>query len=125
MYEEREASPTDSITSDLIFRTPNGNPINKRSLSARHFRPILERAALPKIRLYDLRHTAATLAVAAGVPVKVVSEQLGHSNIAFTLDVYSHVLPSMQDEAAAKVEGLLFGTAHGPSEAEKQTATLG
>ena len=49
--------------------------------------PILERARLPKIRLYDLRHTAATLAVAAGVPVKVVSEQLGHSNIAFTLDV--------------------------------------
>lgn len=126
MNEQRDASPTDSIASDLIFRTATGNPINKRNLATRHFRPILERAGLPKIRLYDLRHTAATLAVAAGVPVKVVSEQLGHSNIAFTLDVYSHVLPHMQDEAAAKVEGLLFGnTQCGASEAEKQTTTLG
>jgi len=59
------------------------------------------------VHLYDLRHTAATLALSAGVSPKVVSEMLGHASAAFTLDVYSHVLPHMQDSAAAKVEALL------------------
>ena len=62
------------------------------------------------IRLYDLRHTAATLAVAAGVSVKVISDQLGHASISFTLERYSHVLPSIQDEAAARVERMLMGS---------------
>ena len=57
----------------------------------------------------DLRHTAATLALTVGVSPKVVSEQLGHTSAAFTLDVYSHVLPHMQDDAAAKVEAALIG----------------
>jgi len=69
---------------------------------ARHFKTILERADLPRFRLYDLRHTAATLALAAGVPPKVVSGQRGHASAAFTLDTYAHVLPHMQDEAARK-----------------------
>jgi integrase len=60
--------------------------------------------------LYDLRHTAATLAVAAGVSVKVISDQLGHASISFTLERYSHVLPSIQDEAVAKVERMLMGS---------------
>jgi hypothetical protein len=59
------------------------------------------------MRLYDLRHTAATLALSAGVPAKVVSEQLGHASSAFTLDVYAHVLPHMQTEAAERVAALL------------------
>jgi hypothetical protein len=59
------------------------------------------------MRLYDLRHTAATLALSAGVPAKVVSEQLGHASSAFTLDVYAHVLPHMQTEAAKRVAALL------------------
>jgi len=59
------------------------------------------------MRLYDLRHTAATLALAVGVPAKVVSEQLGHASSAFTFDVYAHVLPHMQTEAAMRVEALL------------------
>jgi len=63
---------------------------------------------LPNIRLYDLRHTAATLALAAGVSPKIISEQLGHASVAFTLDVYSHVLPHMQEAAALKVETLLL-----------------
>jgi integrase len=93
---------------DLIFKTRLGEPINSDCL-AKHFRSILELAGLPRIRLYDLRHTAATLALAAGVSPKVVSEQLGHASAAFTLDTYAHVLPHMQDEAAAKVEEMLFG----------------
>jgi hypothetical protein len=70
---------------------------------------ILEIAGVPRLRLYDLRHSAATLALAAGVSPKVVSEQLGHASTAFTLDTYAHVLPHMQDEAAARVEAMLFG----------------
>jgi integrase len=55
------------------------------------------------------RHTTATLAIAAGVSVKVISDQLGHASISFTLECYSHTLPSIQDEAAARVEQLLMG----------------
>jgi integrase len=69
---------------------------------------LLQTADLPNIRLYDLRHTAATLALVAGVSPKVVSEQLGHASVAFTLEVYSHVLPHMQDEAAMRVEALIM-----------------
>ncbi len=93
---------------DLVFKTRWGHPINADSL-AKHFKSILEAAGLPRIRLYDLRHTAATLALAAGVPPKVVSEQLGHASAAFTLDTYAHVLPHIQDEAAARIEAMLFG----------------
>jgi integrase len=94
---------------DLIFVTEFGRPVNVNSLVYKHFKPILKKATLPNIRLYDLRHTAATLALTVGVSPKVVSEQLGHTSAAFTLDVYSHVLPHMQDDAAAKVESALLG----------------
>jgi len=93
---------------DLVFRTSSGCPISGDYL-AKHFRSILDLAGLPRIRLYDLRHSAATIALAAGVSPKVVSEQLGHASTAFTLDTYAHVLPHMQDEAAARVEAMLFG----------------
>lgn len=93
---------------ELIFTTPSGRPIHVDKLATK-FKSILEQAGLPLMRLYDLRHTGATLALAAGVPPKVVSEQLGHASAAFTLDIYSHVLPHMQEEAAAKVEAVLTG----------------
>ncbi|MCZ2153793.1 MAG: site-specific integrase [Bryobacterales bacterium] len=93
----------------LIFTAANGSPADRHNLTRRRFRAILETAGLPAIRLYDLRHTYATLALSAGVPVKVVSEQLGHAGVALTLDVYSHVLPHMQDDAVSKVEALLAG----------------
>jgi len=64
---------------------------------------------LPTIRLHDLRHTHATLLLAAGVPVKVVSERLGHANAMITLGVYAHVMPGMQAEAAATFGALLSG----------------
>ena len=91
----------------LLFTTPAGHPICSDNLAQR-FKAILRKAGLPIVRLYDLRHTSATLALAAGVPPKVVAEQLGHASAAFTLDQYAHVLPHMQQEAAARVEGLLF-----------------
>jgi integrase len=94
---------------DLIFVTEFGRPVNGNSLGYKHFKPILQRAGLPNIGLYDLRHTAATLALTVGVSPKVVSEQLGHTGAAFTLDVYSDVLLHLQDDAAAKVEAALLG----------------
>ena len=69
-----------------------------------------ERAGLPAIRLHDVRHSYASAALAANVPAKVVSERLGHANIAITLDTYSHVLPALQEDAAAKVAALILGT---------------
>jgi integrase len=66
-------------------------------------------AGLPPIRLYDLRHSYATAALAAGVPTKIVSERLGHASIAITLDTYSHVLPNMQEEAAEQIARLILG----------------
>jgi integrase len=93
---------------ELIFTTPAGRPIHSDKL-AKRFKSTLRQVGLPLVRLYDLRHTAATLALAAGVPPKVVAEQLGHASAAFTLDVYSHLLPHMQEEAAMKVEQILIG----------------
>ena len=71
----------------LIFKTPTGRLIDSDKLARQH-KSILQGAGLPMIRLYDLRHSGATLALAAGVQPKVVSEQLGHASAAFTLDVY-------------------------------------
>jgi integrase len=111
---------------DLVFTTESGRPINSDKLAQR-FKAILRHTGLPTIRLYDLRHTAATLALSAGVPPKVVAEQLGHASAAFTLDVYSHLLPHMQQEAAARVEGLLFPPSRSKSMQRKapQRAGLG
>jgi integrase len=68
---------------------------------------LLKKAKLPEIRLYDLRHTTATLLLSEGVNPKIVSERLGHASIVLTLDTYSHVLPTMQEDATEKLEMLL------------------
>ena len=96
-----------SMYSGLIFVSASGLPLKQRVVK-REFRKLLATAGIRPVRLYDLRHTAATLGIAAGVSVKVISDQLGHASISFTLERYSHVLPSIQDEAAAKVEQLLM-----------------
>ena len=72
----------------------------------RSFSKLLKKIGLPHMRFHDLRHSAATILLVAGVHPKVVQERLGHSTIAMTLDVYSHVLPSMQQEAAGKIDDL-------------------
>jgi hypothetical protein len=85
------------------------NPCLELNLLRRHFKPILKRAKLSdNLRLYDLRHSCATLLLAANEHPKVVSERLGHASITLTLDTYSHVLPSMQQAASEKLESLLF-----------------
>jgi integrase len=107
--EERLKAGAEYQNNDLVFATIDGTPLMMRNLLRRHFKPILKRAKLPdNIRLYDLRHSCATLLLAANEHPKVVSERLGHASITLTLDTYSHVLPSMQQAASEKLENLLI-----------------
>jgi hypothetical protein len=71
------------------------------------FQSLIRRAGLERIRFHDLRHTAATLMLSRGIHPKVVSEMMGHSQISTTLDLYSHVTPTMQREAAEAMEALV------------------
>ncbi|HAF24550.1 MAG TPA: site-specific integrase [Blastocatellia bacterium] len=94
---------------DLVFATATGGPLHPDNLNARNFKAACKRAEMsPKFSLYILRHTCATLLLLAGVNPKIVAERLGHSSIAITLDIYSHVLPSMQQIAADELENMLF-----------------
>jgi integrase len=98
------------IRTDLVFSTVEGGPLMRRNLVRRHFKPALKAAKLPEtFTLYCLRHSCATLLLQAGVNPKVVSERLGHAGIRITLDVYSHCLPTMQEEATAHIERMLYG----------------
>jgi integrase len=91
----------------LIFANETGGLLDAQNIVNRHFKPILKRTGLPTIRLYDLRHSHATLRMAAGEHPKVVQERLGHSTITLTLDTYTHVVPGMQELASARLETLL------------------
>lgn len=93
----------------FVFANEVGRPITPQNLTQRSFQPLLERAGLPRVRFHDLRHTAATLLLAEGVHPKVVQEMLGHSTVSLTLDVYSHVTPTLQSEAAKKMQAVLAG----------------
>ncbi len=85
-----------------VFTSQDGQPLHPERIS-RHFDTAVKASCLPRITLHGLRHTWATLALQAGVPVKVVSERLGHASVAFTMQVYQHVLPGMQRQAAELV----------------------
>lgn len=91
---------------DLVFERGNGDVLHPNIVSSR-FRKLCEQTELPKIRFHDLRHTAATLMLANGEHPKIVQERLGHSDISMTLNLYSHVLPSMQRDAADRIEAML------------------
>lgn len=84
---------------DLVFTKEDGHWIHPDYFS-QNFDRRVAKLDVPKISLHDLRHTHATLLLKSGVPVKVVSERLGHANVAFTMSIYQHVLPGMQAEAA-------------------------
>lgn len=90
---------------DLVICTSVGTPINPNNVT-RSYNRIVERGSLPRIRVHDLRHTSATLLLLQGVAAKVVSERLGHATVGITLDLYSHVLPDMQEDAARKISEL-------------------
>jgi len=91
-----------------IFCTNRGTCINVNNLRNRTWKQLLERAELPSsTRMHDLRHSAATLLLSRGVPVKVVSEMLGHADVSITLSIYAHVLPDMQSATAAAMDEAL------------------
>lgn len=91
---------------NMIFPSVIGTPLEPRNLY-RHFVKLLEDVDLPKIRFHDLRHTAATLMFQNGAHPKIVQERLGHASISLTLDTYSHVIPSLQNDIAEKLDKTL------------------
>lgn len=131
--EERLLLGAEYEDNGFVFTNPFGKPLHLHNLGVRSFRSICERAGLgeygpepvkprgqpgppkkrpfrPAHRPYDLRHTCATLLLKKGVPVKIVSELLGHASVALTMDIYSHVLPDMQGTAAEAMQAM-FGVA--------------
>lgn len=109
--EERLRLGTEWQDYGLIFPTSIGTPYTLSSLTTKWFKPALKTAGLSGFNLYSLRHTMATLLLAGGESVKVVSERLGHSTVVLTMDIYMSVLPDMQERAAERIETLLFKSA--------------
>lgn len=99
---EAEEWPGQWPAHDLVFAYQDGTAYHPDFLS-RAFHSQVKKAKLPEIRLHDLRHTHASILLAAGTPIKVVSERLGHSTPEFTMKVYQHVLPGMQRDAVQAV----------------------
>jgi integrase len=100
--EERMALGSGYRDEGLVFAKVDGSPIHPQTVS-QAFERLVKAAAVPPIRLHDIRHTAATVALEQGVPLKVVSERLGHSSVSITADVYQHVTETLQEAAAAKL----------------------
>ena len=94
-------------TTTWSSRTRWGDRFTRAPFLRRSFCPLLDRAGLPRIRFHDLRHSAATLLLGLGIHPKIVSELLGHSQVGITLDLYSHVTATMQQEAVRAFGGLL------------------
>lgn len=98
---------------DLVFCSPAGKPLRKDAIVRQSFNRLLKAAGVPLITFHQLRHTCATLLLEKGIHPKVVSDMLGHSSIAMTLDLYSHVIKSMHDIAASAMDDL-FQLPEGP-----------
>ena len=113
---ERLSWGADYTDSGLVVTTEDGRPMHPESLSSLFVRQA-KRAGLSPIRLHDLRHSVASILLAKGVHPKVVSEQLGHATIALTLDTYSHVIPSLQQEAAGVIAAAVLDPATTPPQA--------
>jgi integrase len=97
----------------LVFCRPDGGPLHPERFS-RTFTSESAHAGLPAIRLNDLRHTWATLALSAGEHPKIVQERLGHANVSITLDVYSQISEGLHSDAASRVAKIIFGPVSTP-----------
>lgn len=108
LEEKLKAGPawTDN---DLVFCSTVGGHLHTSRILFAQFKGLLKKAGLPDIRFHDLRHSSATMLLSIGVHPKVVQEILGHSQISMTMDIYSHVLPTMQQEAVGKLNNVLQG----------------
>jgi integrase len=110
-HEKRQAAERSSAGQrwedhGLVFPTAVGTPLEARSM-LRDFRDVKRQGGLPPIRFHDLRHSCATMLLVQGVPARVVMEILGHSDIGLTMNTYSHVIPGLRKDAAARMEDLL------------------
>jgi len=93
---------------DLVFPNQAGNPINHNNLVSRYFNPALKAAGLPRMRFHDLRHTYASLLIEQGENIKYIQSQLGHSSPTVTLNVYAHLMKTVNQEAACRLENSVF-----------------
>jgi len=105
-HQERQLLGQDS---DMLFVWPHGAPLHPETVTAL-FHKHCQAAGLPRIRLHDVRHSYASAALKAGIPAKVISERLGHSAVAFTMQTYTHVTPGMDRDAADTVADLILGS---------------
>lgn len=102
----------------LVFAREDGTPVHPDYFSQTFDRTV-KRLGLPKIRLHDLRHTHATLGLAAGVHVKVISDRLGHATTSFTQDVYMHAIPAVEEDAADQIAHLVFKGISTPGQSDE------
>ncbi|MBW2604303.1 MAG: site-specific integrase [Deltaproteobacteria bacterium] len=109
---------------DLVFPNEAGNPINHGNLLRRHFYPALKDAECPKIRFHDLRHTYASLLIEQGENIKYIQSQLGHASPIVTLSVYAHLMKSVNQEAACRLENAIFETSGSKMVAEKKKEVM-
>ena len=121
--EERLAAGPLWQEADFIFTTPLGRPLHAKNVIADSFHSVCERAGIPYstrerqrgsadergLRLYDLRHSCASLLIAAGVPLRVVQDVLRHTNIRTTADRYTHLVPQVVSEAMSAIDHALGG----------------
>ena len=102
--------PTWNNEWNLIFTTTIGTPLSRTQVTRREFRPLATQSGLPaEVTFHDLRHIAASLALSQGLPVTVVSEMLGHADVATTLRTYAHAVPGAQRQVASAMDALLSG----------------
>lgn len=106
LQERIAAGPAWQASDDLVFTTTIGTPLDSRNVT-KAFQALLKRAGLPFMRFHDLRHSAATLMLAQGVQPRVVMEVLGHSQIAVTMNLYAHVIPALERDAADRMDAVL------------------
>lgn len=103
----------------FVWAWPTGKPINPKTISS-HFARVVRLAGIPHITFHDLRHISASLLLAAGVHPRVVQERLGHSTFTITMDLYSHVAPTLQEEAATTLDKIISGLEGGQMEGKRQ-----
>ncbi len=107
LKRRKRAAAREEHQAKLVFPTTLGTPMRRGNLRRSHFLPLCAKVRVTGIRIHDLRHGMASLALAQGVSAKVVAERLGHSTTRLTVDRYSHVLPTLQREAADAIDAIL------------------
>lgn len=111
IVQERVALGPEYQNNDLVVCTQFGGPVTQRAIQKVWTR-FLKKTGAPKITFHDLRHTHASLLIKQGVHIKVISERLGHSSVTITMDTYGHLMPNMQEDAAAGLDALIKTTAN-------------